>query len=375
MSKRYLRIGVDARPLQNPKTGIGRYTQQLLSQLVSTTAHEWFLYSTASEPLFDRSSNSVHERRASTRSAVASTVISQLLFTRWASLDRLDVFWSPRHHLPLFSRAASVVTIHDLVWYKHPQTMTFARRITERVLMPRSIRRATKVIAVSESTLQDIINLVPTAAAKATVIHEASAFDQSIEVRNPGATVHGSEFILNVGTIEPRKNLERSLQAYKMAAETDPQVPPMVVVGAPGWGIESVPAMLTSLRLSDRVTYYADCSDTELAGLYRNCRFLLHTALYEGFALPLLEAMSFGKPVITGNTSAMPEIAGDAGLCVDATAVEDIADAICKLSNDRPLYQRLCTAAAQRATDFSWRKAAEQTISVLESAGSSANPG
>ncbi|MGI9328485.1 MAG: glycosyltransferase family 4 protein [Pseudomonadales bacterium] len=374
MSKRALRIGVDARPLQNPNTGIGRYTQQLLMRLTQATQHEWFLYSTASESLFDGSPGSVSERRVATTSAAVSTVVSQLLFARWARLDRLDVFWSPRHHLPLFSKAASVVTIHDLVWFKHPETMTFARRLTERALMPRSIRRATKIIAVSESTLEDIVSVAPSAAAKVSVIHEASVFDRSFGNRALGENVRGQEYMLNVGTLEPRKNLERSLRAYRMAAQTDPSVPHLVMVGAPGWGIEPMPAMLASLGLSDRVTYYPNCSDEELAALYRDCRFLLHAALHEGFALPLLEAMSFGKPVVTGNTSAMPEIAGNAGLCVDATAVEDIAKAICKISSDERLYERLCAAAALRATDFSWDKAARQTISVLESARSNAAP-
>ena len=364
-----MRIAVDARPLAVPKTGIGRYLTELLPRMLRQAAHEWFLY--GPQPFWETQASSA-EMHPTALGGLSNVVVrtpdlmqelhAQVLFPRWAALDRADVFWSPRHRVPMRMPTPTVVTVHDLVWKYAPETMRPLGYVLERATMPRSIARASRVITVSRATKCSIKRYFPEAANKTTVVHEGS-FAAALETP---AVRTARPFGLFVGTVEPRKNLQRLLTAFaRIKDEVDHD---LHLVGGRGWRMPKPSALIRANGLESRVHDFGPLEDAELLRQYANCDFVALPSLYEGFGLPIIEAMTFGKPVLTGNTSAMPETAGDAGLLVDPTCTDDIARGLKRMMTDTALRSRLAAAARQRAGSFSWNSAAAETIRVIESA-------
>jgi glycosyltransferase involved in cell wall biosynthesis len=360
-----LRIAVDARPLAHPQTGIGRYTESLLQRLVKM-GHQWFLYSDrAITPRFTVDDH-VQIRMGKARPGSAlSLVYSQLVFPRWARGDCVDLFWSPRHHLPLrlpFS-VKGVVSVHDLVWKRYPETMHKLNKQLEQLLMGPSLHQAAGIIAVSEFTRSEIALEYPDCEARCVTIPEAA------EV---AATAYEEQFplpeepyLLFVGTPEPRKNLPRLLQAFASARQQGVQHS-LVLVGGGGWGDFDLEDAIQELGLVGLVQCRGRVSDAELAALYDNATALLIPSLYEGFGLPALEAMSHGTPVIASNCSALPEVVRDGGLLVDPESVGSIAAAIIRLCGDASLQKRLAESARWQASGYNWDRSAELTMAALE---------
>ena len=343
-----MRIGIDARPLAIPTTGIGRYTTEIVDRWQSSN-HDLYLYP--------------HD---TSRTHVLGSLSAQARFPRWIRRDKLDVFWSPRHHLPLLATVPTVVTIHDMVWRKLPGSMITLGRTLERLLMPPSLRKADAIIAVSHATRADIVEYLPGAASKTTVVHEAPfVFDRPTTQNDKAPT------ILFVGSFEPRKNIEGLLRAFASLLAQGIESHELVLAGNPGWK-QDVPRMIREFGIQERVVQINSIESVELAKLYHECDFLVLPSFYEGFGLPIAEAMSFGKPIITSNLSSMPEVAGDAALLVDPYSVSDIANAMKRMITDRNLRDDLAAKAVIQAAKFSWDKAAEETLSVIERVGSNA---
>jgi glycosyltransferase involved in cell wall biosynthesis len=225
-----------------------------------------------------------------------------------------------------------------------------------------SVQKADRVICVSRFTASEISRFYPAAMGKCEVIH--------CGVEEPAATTAPrvplpEDFLLFVGTLEPRKNLPRLLRAFARLRD-DPTVPPLLIVGAQGWGREDLAGMIAAEGLEGRVLLLGFLEEAELQWVYSRAKCLLMPSLYEGFGLPVLEAMQHGIPVIVGSTSSLPEVAGDAGLLVNPFSEVDIAGAIQRLMADNELYQSLAEKARQRALRFSWVSAAEQTLALFE---------
>jgi glycosyltransferase involved in cell wall biosynthesis len=359
-----VRIAVDAKLLASPGTGIGRYTLSLLSHMIPM-GHQWLLYG---ERPFDASPLASPRVLARYGNAAEGSLKglwwSQIGYRRWAIQDVVDLFWSPRHHLPLRlpETLPRVVTIHDLVWRQFPETMPRRRLWLERVLMGPSVQKADRVICVSRFTASEISRFYPAAMGKCEVIH--CGVEEAAETSAPRVPLPG-EFLLFVGTLEPRKNLPRLLRAFARLRD-DPTVPPLLIVGAQGWGHEDLARMIAAEGLEGRVLLMGFLEEAELQWVYSRAKCLLMPSLYEGFGLPVLEAMQHGIPVIVSSTSSLPEVAGDAGLLVNPFSEVDIAGAIQRLMADSDLYQSLAAKATQRALRFSWHSAAEQTLSLFE---------
>jgi glycosyltransferase involved in cell wall biosynthesis len=332
---------------------------ELLTRL-ATAGPEFVLYSHQPFNTTRFEVKSVRCRTANLQRTYLASPFAQWRYPHWIREDRIDVFWSPRHHLPLSSPVPGVVTIHDLVWRKAPDSMIALGRTLERVLMPPSLKKAAAIIAVSEATKNDLIEYMPATAEKISVIHESSFVHQGTI---PAPT--RSKTLLFVGTYEPRKNIPGILRAFAHLIRdgiTDYQ---LILAGNPGWK-QDVDGLIDNLGLADHVRQIRPGSDNELASLYAACDFTVQPAFYEGFGLPILEAMSFGKPVITSNVSSMPEIAGNAALLVNPNSVAEIAGAMRQLITDPGLYETLAERARLQSAKFSWDRAATQTLNVLE---------
>jgi len=290
---------------------------------------------------------------------------------------RLDVLFIPAHVLPfvlpMSHLPASVVTIHDLGYHYFPAAHPTLQRLYLHWSTRWSARAATSLIAVSQATANDLTHFYGTPAHKIHVIHEAHdlASANPPSSSTPIMRAWQRPYALYVGTIQPRKNLARLIKAYIKLHEAHDLSWDLVIVGGSGWRSAGLEAQVQARGLSDRIHFTGYVADEELPTLYTNARFFCFPSLFEGFGLPVLEAQSYGAPVMTANNSSLPEIAGDAALLVDPTDVDAIADAMLRLSQDEVLRQQLITAGYRNVQRFSWVKAAQETLAVLVAAAQS----
>jgi glycosyltransferase involved in cell wall biosynthesis len=368
-----MKIAVDLGAYSLSDGGISRYIGCMLEEMLAPPAspQHWYLYGRG--PALQRFSQ---VRHATLRSDGLPPNIGRIAslctsLAYWSHTDRPDVFWGPAHRLPLHLPAstARVVTIHDLCWLKAPQTMRTTTRWLDHLLMPRAIAQADKVVVVSHATARDVREAFPAAAAKVVVIAEGASPLPRPDVMSALRTL-GVEgpFILFVGTLEPRKNLARLLDAFALLCKGRATAPLLVIAGGTGWGHQALQAKCRSLGTAAHVRLLGRVSDQVLSTLYRHALFLAMPSLYEGFGLPLVEAMAQGTPVLTSNTASMPEVAGDAGLLVDPLSSASIHQGLLAMVNDTALRQRKADAALGQAELFSWSRSGQATLDVLRQA-------
>jgi glycosyltransferase involved in cell wall biosynthesis len=265
---------------------------------------------------------------------------------RLSLLADADVLHCPTYYGPVRPRMASVVTVHDLAVLRHPEafgrwTQSYVPRV-----VPSVLRAARRVIAVSDFTASEVERLLRVPRDRIRVV--PNAVDAVFDVEGPRAD---GDYVLAVGTLEPRKNLGRTIEAARLIGAE------VRVVGASGWG--GVAAR------GENVTWLGRLDDAELARQYRGARCLAYPSLYEGFGLPILEAMACGTPVVTSRGGATEEIAGDAAVLVDPLDTGDIADGLERAAARR---DELCPLGFERARAFSWSAAALRTREVYEEA-------
>lgn len=356
-----MRIGVDARPLVYPHTGIGRYTSEVIERLLASK-HQLCLYThrPAPQAWLDQA---YIVRSGRLRFNALSTGFAQLAFPLWSRIDQIDIFWSPRHHLPLalaWGTTPCAVTIHDLIWKKAPESMRPMARFLEAALMPPSLRAADHILTPSQSTANDLTDMSAHFTQKTSVTPLASHFSPPTTASQPR---RGK--VLFVGTFEPRKNIGLLIEAFAQCVGEYGLDLTLQIAGQPGWKFD-VTSEIESSPAAERIEVHHPTGDEALSELYRKCDFLVLPSWYEGFGLPLVEAMSFGKPVICSDISSMPEIVGSAGLLVEPGCSHALASAIHKLATEDSLYSELSSIAAQRSQAFSWQETARHTLDVLE---------
>jgi glycosyltransferase involved in cell wall biosynthesis len=263
----------------------------------------------------------------------------------------------------------AVITVHDLAIYSHPEWFPSGQAFATRVVVPRSIRRSDAIIAVSASTSADLREMFGVDPERVAVIPEAASSRyrplsrddleaERLRLRLP------ERFILFVGTIEPRKNLETLLEAWALLSGR----PPLVVAGAWGWRYERVRERLE--RLGDGVKLLGAVEPAVLPALYNLATCLAHPAWYEGFGLTPLEAMACGTPVVCSDTSSLPEVVGDAALLVPPDHVEGWRRHLERLLGDGELRVELRRKGLLQAARFSWDRTADLTWGVIEAAAS-----
>ena len=290
------------------------------------------------------------------------------------SQDRLfpgiDIFHAMDHLLPVLTHVSSIFTVYDLT-YLLTDTHTTLNRLFLTLMMPRFLRNADAIIAISESTRRDMLRHYRVDEAKVRVIYggvtprfRPALPDEVAQVRlRHDLPEH---FILSVGTIEPRKNLIRLLEAYRSLRDGGSQIR-LVIAGRRGWRYEHFFRRLQELRLTDGVTLLGAFGDTELPALYSAADVFAFPSLYEGFGLPVLEAMACGAPVIASNTSAIPEIATNAGILCDPYDTRSLTEAIVQVLDDAELRAAMRANGLERARRFTWEKTAEATLELYRS--------
>lgn len=367
-----MKVGVDARLLSRPLTGIGRYTLEMCLALCEIEGISLFLYSPSDidESLVGRLS------KATIKTGSWSNPILRQLWTEsylplWAKKDGVDLFWGAAHRLPrwLPKRVARVVTIHDLVWKYAGDTMRPLSRQLERYQMPIAVKAADAIVTDSNATAEAINKEFSTNANKLSVVPLGVNLSKKLapfeSLEKQGIN---QPYFLFVGTLEPRKNLSRLLTAYSYLAAPLRERAMLVIAGGKGWGGVDIKDMVADLGLERHVHILGYIDESALATLYANALFLTMPSLYEGFGLPIVEAMAYGVPVLTSNNSSMPEVAGNAGLLIDPLDTQSIKNGLEKMIGNDELRKGLAMNARENATRFNWNTAADKLLSVFEKA-------
>lgn len=289
---------------------------------------------------------------------------------RWAAAlwhARPDITFSPAHTLPFLFPGRAVVTVHDLGYKHFPDAHGAAQRAYLDLTTRYSAARAALVLADSQATAHDLGRFYGTSAAKIRVVYPGVDGDSFSSAKSDTEAVRAkyqlpARYFAFIGTLQPRKNIERLIQAFRRWREThaDPEAA-LVLAGAKGWLFDE--SCLDGAEMV-HVTGYIDEADK--GGLLAGAIALVFPSLYEGFGFPVLEAMHCGTPVITSKTSSLPELVGDAGLLVDPERVADIAAAMSRVCEDEALGQALIERGCLQVKRFTWNKAAENVMNAFD---------
>jgi glycosyltransferase involved in cell wall biosynthesis len=375
---RELRIGIDARAAVEVPAGRGRLVRELLRALAAREdeGQRYVLY--AREAWRDRS----RETLASSEHPRFGQPLDGRF--RWRTLEARDPWWHVRaaqaanRECDVFLSTNSYLTgwllnipdvpiVYDLAPFEPALQPNRRSVVIERLTLPRAARRAAALLAISHATADALAERFPTTAARTVVAPLGVAPTLTSEL-DPAeaAALPPPGFVLAVGTLEPRKNLPRLVEAYMGLGEDLIDGHPLVVVGARGW--QTGPTLSALRSLGERCTTLGYVSDAALAELYRRCAVFCYPSLGEGFGLPVLEAMAAGAAVLTSNVSSLPEVGGDAVEYVDPLDVASIGAGLRRVLSDEGHRAELGRLALERAGGFTWEGFAEQTLRVLSAA-------
>jgi glycosyltransferase involved in cell wall biosynthesis len=389
---RAMHIGFDARLVYYQQAGIGQYIINLLSafaeleeQRPAAARDRITIFQRGGDelPLAEGEAQTRYNLRTPSHHRFEQPALAWEI-GRYHLGHRLDVLHSPDFIQPIWlarlTNLPTVVTIHDLAFLRlaHLTLLTTeAKRYYGQVRA--AARTARRIIAVSASTKRDIVELLGVDEAKVTVVHEAAnplfhpvsrqEIRRYITVNLAEKVGEARGFILFVSTIEPRKNLPLLLQAYAALRDSKrTALPNLVVAGREGWLYDEVYDLVRKLGLKEQVIFTGSATAQELLYLYNQAALLACPSFYEGFGLPALEALACGLPVVAANTSSLPEVVGDAGLLLDPHSPNAWTEAMARLLDDDKLRAEMRAKGLQQARQFSWARAAEETLAVYHEA-------
>ncbi|HLD21370.1 MAG TPA: glycosyltransferase family 1 protein, partial [Patescibacteria group bacterium] len=341
------------------KAGVGHYTTSLVQELVRHYTEERFVlfidHKTATIPEMSEFKKHAHvelvEFPLSTYKKYLPYVYAHPLVSHWINRKKLDVFHSPAYTIPLQYKQPSVVTVHDLVIYSHPEWFPKQPKFSQEKLVPASIKKAARVIAVSQSTAAAAKELFQLSEERVQVIYEGCTTQKRVSVVKAAAVREKfgitGRFLFFIGTIEPRKNLERLIAAFdQLVLQHAPRLASvqLVIAGAKGWKYEGIMNAATKAKAQKQIRFIGYVTHEEKIALMQSCHFFAFPSLWEGFGLPVLEAMGLGVPVLTSRIAAIPEVAGEACEYVDPENLVSILRGMDRLMEDPTYRQHLAEA-------------------------------
>lgn len=359
-----MRIGIDAsRAFVDRPTGTERYAFEVITrmlQLPEARKHTWILYT----------------KSCSTQYSGLSTQIIPLKYL-WTQVglayrtwvDKLDVLWIPAHTLPLLRKPGlrTVVTIHGIEYEWLPAYENRLQRWYLPLSTQYAVHNAHKIIAVSEFTKKQLIERLGAQANKIEVIHEGFDVQPQNNKNNVfiDYNLRSREYLITVGTIQPRKNLERLIQAFARLRGSKRRRLKLVIVGKWGWNYDGVKAAPKKFGVGERVLFLDYVDDAARQRLLEKALIYVQASITEGFGLPVLEAMNAGVPVVSSNGGALPEVVGQAGLLFDPMSIDDISHKLSLAIDDHKLRKELVERGRMRVRAFGWEETAKKTLNLI----------
>lgn len=376
-----MRIGIDGLPLTTPKTGVGHYTFELARALATIEPASQF------EIVYPSTYPTIADVAGGQKASLTDNIPENLKLERvrvgplgrhwWsAGLPRyirrgkLDLFHGTNYDVPLWRQCATVLTIHDLSHLLHPETHEKRSVMRARRRLPLMARTADAIVTPTESVRHEVCERLKASPEKVFAIPEAARscfrpmpFAETADARQRLAA--GDDFLLTVGTIEPRKNLTVLVSAFAEVARALPQSNlKLVIAGGKGWLSGPLFTAIERSPMRDRILLTDYLHDEDLRALYASCRAFIYPSLYEGFGLPPLEAMACGAPVIASRIAALTETSDEAARFFDPHSVGDLAKEILELLENENASSELAIAGQRRAAEFSWDRTARETMQV-----------
>ncbi len=383
-----MHIGIDIRSLASPiKTGVGEYTFELLNALftIDHTNH-YYLFASGRKKILTHlpewKQPNVHycpfpysNKLLKLSTKLAGWPKLDHTITKQAGLPTgLDYFFSPSINFTALSKKTPhIVMIHDLTFEFFPHFFSAKQRLWHLGSSPKkTCQTAKKIIVPSENTKRDLVDHYQLDPNKINVIYHgySTLFDGEKNTSEKEQVQKKYDlperFILFLGTIEPRKNILALIEGFETAARRlDPAIH-LVIAGSPGWKNKPVFKRIAQSPFKERITHIGYIDTEDKPGLYQAAEIFAYPSYYEGFGFPIIEAMASGTPVITSNRSSLPEIAGSAAYFINPNKPHTIAEGLCRIVNDQELKNRLITDGYEQVKKFTWMKAAEAWLKMLD---------
>lgn len=367
-------IGLDGLPLSELKTGVGHYTFELACALARVAPADEFeivsprpFISQAGGESSDQSPSNLHMTQA--KVGAFSRHWWTIGLPRYIRRRGVALFHGTNYDVPLWKGCPTVLTIHDLSLLLHPQTHEARRVGRARRRLPLMARAATMIVTPSRSVRREVCEHLRVSPDKVVAVAEAprSVFHrlppaETVEVRR--RLKIEDEFLLFVGTIEPRKNLKTLVRAFAEVLRRTNTKLQLVVAGKKGWLTDEMLAQVSASNVAEHVRFTGYVSEDELRALYSSCRAFVYPSLYEGFGLPPLEAMACGAPVISSDIASVREVTANGALLVSPENVHELAESIIALLGDDERRRQLAADGLSRAAKFTWERTARATLEV-----------
>lgn len=370
-----MRIGYNAQILADASTGVARYAEEMLRALSRLNkVHELVVFGNRKRLAGVCPEDWIVPTSDALNSAGKRILWEQTILPVLQKKHRLNVMYYPDHTASVIGGwCRTVITVHDLVPFAMPSAHGVARTTYKRLMLRRSASRADRIVAVSEATRNDCVRWLGVDPEKVVVIyngvheHFSRVTDHSAleEVRRRYGL--SRRFILFVGTIEERKNVGRLIEAYDTIRSVHEIEVDLVLAGGTGKGFSQIKHRATQSPWQEGIKFVGFVPETDLPALYSMAEVLAYPSLYEGFGLPVLEAMACECPVVTSQTTSLPEVVDEAGILVDPYDPILLADALAKVLTSHTLRTELQKAGKLRAREFSWNAAASRLMNLVES--------
>ncbi|MBP0957373.1 MAG: glycosyltransferase family 4 protein [Oscillospiraceae bacterium] len=377
-----MKISLNIQPmLHSSKSGIGYYQQEMINALLRLDKNNEYCLQ-----FFDP--------RGKHRDAAADFDLPNVSINccRWFSATLYQLIWSVvplpyrlffrnksditmffNYYLPPFAKGKKVLMVYDTVVKDHPETMNFRTKAMLKLTLARSIKRADRIVTISDFSKQQIIKHYNVEPEKICVIPCAANRKRFYPIEDKAAVCKSTaekygirgDYYLYLGTLEPRKNIRTLIEAYAAALAEKPDIPMLVIAGGKGWLYDDIFRRTEELGLTDKVIFTGYLSDDDVPVIMNGAAAFCFPSLYEGFGMPPLEAMSCGVPVIASKATSLPEVMGDCGILADPYSVPEISAALIKIL-DEGFAKKQSAMGIKRAEQFSWEKSAEMLRGVFE---------
>lgn len=364
-------IGIDGNEANvKNRVGVNQYAFEILKaleKLPESRKHQFIIY--LQNPLQDDFPKTRDNWKYKILSGGGLWVLRRLMPYLWFGKNRPDVFFTPSHYTPLFSPIPMVVSIMDLGYLRFPEQFRKRDFYQLKYWGAWSMKMAKKIIAISESTKNEIIENYPWAKDKTVVTYPG--YDKGRYKKQKAESIkkikdkYGicGEYILFLGTLKPSKNIEGLIEAYRLLT-TDLK---LVITGKKGWLYQSIFKKVRDLKLESKVVFTDFVSEEDKPYLLSGAKVFVAPSLWEGFGLNVLEAMACGTPVVVSNVGSLPEVVGNAGIIIDPMDIQGIAEAMKKVvSLPKNKYNELSKKSIQQAQKFDWVEAGKKTLEILE---------
>lgn len=360
-----IRVGINCRDLSKDGGGTKRYLLEILKSLDSDVYEGYKFYIIHNSRKYEKRFHNFEETFVNVKNKL---LFDYLYVPFWCKKNNFDILLSPKNIIPFLVNSKKVVTIHDLAYFM-PEFNAYLPHdvLYMKYMIKNSCKRANAIIAVSENTKKDIVRILGTNEEKIKVIHSGVSNEFHIiknrEILNEVRTKYqlNKKFILFTGGITPRKNVVRLIKAFNQISDKVPHE--LVLTGARGWNNKKE---LELIEQNDKIKKLGFVPDEDMPILYNLTDIFVYPSLYEGFGLPTLEAMACGCPVISSNSSSIPEVVGDAAMMVDPFDVDALANAMYEVLTTDELRGEMIKRGLDRAKQFSWEKCVRESLIVLE---------